>query len=128
MKCRTRQRTADGRWSSRDGKRARPVVFLDLDGPLIPFGGVPELYPDGYPTYLGVRYLEDSFATWRGLITSVQEGRWLDPLGPGAGPFAESALLGIGLHAADEFIHHGAEIALLRDLYEARSASAAPPA
>ncbi|MYY10111.1 hypothetical protein GT204_14660 [Streptomyces sp. SID4919] len=28
-----------------------PVLFLDVDGPLIPFGGSPERFPDGYPTY-----------------------------------------------------------------------------
>ncbi|WP_405536551.1 HAD domain-containing protein [Streptomyces sp. NBC_00075] len=30
---------------------ALPLLFLDVDGPLIPFGGTPEQYPDGYPTY-----------------------------------------------------------------------------
>lgn len=29
----------------------RPLLFLDVDGPLIPFGGTPQQYPDGYPTY-----------------------------------------------------------------------------
>ncbi|WP_240634728.1 MULTISPECIES: hypothetical protein [Streptomyces] len=29
----------------------RPLLFLDVDGPLIPFGAGPELYPHGYPTY-----------------------------------------------------------------------------
>jgi hypothetical protein len=28
-----------------------PLLFLDVDGPLIPFGAGPEMYPDGYPTY-----------------------------------------------------------------------------
>lgn len=28
-----------------------PLLFLDVDGPLIPFGGSPERFPDGYPTY-----------------------------------------------------------------------------
>ncbi|WP_405771061.1 hypothetical protein [Streptomyces sp. NBC_01538] len=28
-----------------------PLLFLDVDGPLIPFGGTREQYPDGYPTY-----------------------------------------------------------------------------
>jgi hypothetical protein len=28
-----------------------PVLFLDVDGPLIPFGTAPPQYPDGYPTY-----------------------------------------------------------------------------
>ncbi|WP_406331068.1 HAD domain-containing protein [Streptomyces sp. NBC_00203] len=34
-----------------DGNAPRPLLFLDVDGPLIPFGAGPEQYPDGYPTY-----------------------------------------------------------------------------
>jgi hypothetical protein len=30
----------------------RPFLFLDVDGPVIPFGGTREQYPDGYPTYV----------------------------------------------------------------------------
>lgn len=33
------------------GSGQRPLLFLDVDGPLIPFGAVPQQYPDGYPTY-----------------------------------------------------------------------------
>lgn len=33
------------------GPEQRPLLFLDVDGPLIPFGGTPGQYPDGYPTY-----------------------------------------------------------------------------
>ncbi|MFI5999422.1 hypothetical protein ACIA98_03245 [Streptomyces sp. NPDC051366] len=33
------------------GPGQRPVLFLDVDGPLIPFGATPEELPDGYPTY-----------------------------------------------------------------------------
>ncbi|GAA2263235.1 HAD domain-containing protein [Streptomyces amakusaensis] len=33
------------------GPRQSPLLFLDIDGPLIPFGAPPRLYPDGYPTY-----------------------------------------------------------------------------
>ncbi|WP_306338357.1 hypothetical protein [Streptomyces sp. KL118A] len=29
----------------------RPLLFLDVDGPLIPFGAPPQELPDGYPTY-----------------------------------------------------------------------------
>ncbi|WP_405561867.1 HAD domain-containing protein [Streptomyces sp. NBC_01180] len=32
--------------------RLRPLLFLDVDGALIPFGATPEQYPDGYPTYM----------------------------------------------------------------------------
>ncbi|ATL26080.1 HAD domain-containing protein [Streptomyces formicae] len=30
---------------------ALPLLFLDVDGPLIPFGATREQLPDGYPTY-----------------------------------------------------------------------------
>lgn len=33
------------------GSAQSPLLFLDVDGPLIPFGAAPERYPDGYPTY-----------------------------------------------------------------------------
>jgi hypothetical protein len=33
------------------GSEQRPVLFLDVDGPLIPFGAAPRQYPDGHPTY-----------------------------------------------------------------------------
>ncbi|MGY1498938.1 HAD domain-containing protein [Streptomyces sp. QTS52] len=34
-----------------------PLLFLDVDGPLIPFGGTREQYPDGYPMYRPARRL-----------------------------------------------------------------------
>jgi DinB superfamily len=41
------------------------------------------------------------------------------PLGPAFGPYAEDSTHALVLHAADEVIHHSAEVALLRDLYRA---------
>ncbi len=44
-----------------------------------------------------------------------------DLLGPSWGPYANHTNLALAIHAQREVIHHGAEIALLRDLYAARS-------
>ncbi len=42
------------------------------------------------------------------------------PAGPAEGPYAEHSMATLVLHISREAIHHGAEIALLRDLYRAR--------
>jgi hypothetical protein len=39
------------------------------------------------------------------------------PCGPAEGPYAESSMAELVLHINREMLHHGAEIALLRDLY-----------
>ena len=43
------------------------------------------------------------------------------PCGPAEGPYADLPLAALVLHINREAIHHGAEIALLRDLYAHRS-------
>ncbi|MFB7274721.1 HAD domain-containing protein [Streptomyces sp. NPDC056244] len=37
--------------ASASASAQRPLLFLDVDGPLIPFGATPRERPDGYPTY-----------------------------------------------------------------------------
>lgn len=49
----------------------------------------------------------------------LDEGAMSEKLGPAWGPWAESNRADALLHVADEIIHHGAEVALLRDLYGA---------
>ena len=42
-----------------------------------------------------------------------------DQLGPNWAHFSRHAVADIAMHASNEMVHHGAEIALLRDLYRA---------
>jgi hypothetical protein len=55
-------------------------------------------------------------------VTAGEDGIW-QPLGPTWGPYAEDTWADLVVHALDELAHHGAEIALLRDLYRAQTAS-----
>jgi hypothetical protein len=48
-----------------------------------------------------------------------EEVLW-EKIGPVGGFYADSTKLGLVLHQVDEAIHHGAEIAVLRDLYRAQ--------
>ena len=50
----------------------------------------------------------------------------IEPLGPAFGPFAERNRIDLGLHSLRELNAHGAEIALLRDLW--RTSEATDPA
>ncbi len=48
------------------------------------------------------------------------------PRGAAEGPWSESSMAELVLHINREMLHHGAEIALLRDLYLWRYDGAAP--
>jgi len=64
--------------------------------------------------------LEQAFTAFRERIAGLgEDGAW-QPLGPDWGPFGDEPWLALAVHAHDELSHHGAEIALLRDLYRAR--------
>jgi len=51
-----------------------------------------------------------------------EDGIW-SPMGPRWGRFADSPWAALVVHATDELAHHGAEIALLRDLYRWKAAA-----
>jgi DinB superfamily len=56
---------------------------------------------------------------WHELLSSLSEADLSQPLGPIAGPYGESDKASFVMHQIDEMIHHGAEVALLRDLFAA---------
>jgi hypothetical protein len=60
---------------------------------------------------------------WLGFADAIGEwsdGDFLTVMGPAAGAFAESTVLGLVVHIADELVHHSAEVGVLRDLYAHR--------
>ena len=67
-----------------------------------------------------VNALEEGYAVTRSYLVAVTEQDLLETLGPVAGPWAADDRASFVLHMLDELIHHGAEIAVLRDLYRAQ--------
>ena len=65
--------------------------------------------------------VDTAWAAFRGGLGALGEDGMNSALGERWGPYAEDSWAALVLHAQDELSHHGAEIALLRDLYAARS-------
>jgi hypothetical protein len=61
--------------------------------------------------------LDGAIAVWRRDLASVDDARLWAPMGPEAGPYADAPVASFVEHIHDEFVHHSAEVALLRDLY-----------
>ncbi|HEY1644205.1 MAG TPA: DinB family protein [Streptosporangiaceae bacterium] len=87
------------------------------------FGGPPVSYQGfGYAgtAQQALAQLDEVYATWLAGVQGLGADGLTRPCGPAEGPFAEASLAELVLHINKEAIHHGAEIALLRDLYRAR--------
>ncbi|WP_309080611.1 DinB family protein [Zhihengliuella sp.] len=65
--------------------------------------------------------LDDVYARWVSGVRGLGEDGLFRRCGPAEGPYAQSPLADLVLHINREVIHHGAEIALLRDLYVHRA-------
>ncbi len=61
-----------------------------------------------------------AWAAFRGGVGTLDEEGMARKIGPDFGPYAEDSYAALILHAHDEIVHHGAEIALLRDLWRYR--------
>ena len=61
--------------------------------------------------------LDDQYAAWITGVRGLSEEQLWRPCGPAEGPYADETMATLVLHINREMIHHGAEIALLRDLY-----------
>jgi hypothetical protein len=78
-----------------------------------PMQGDPEIPPDAARA---LAFLDRNCRRWRDGMTAFPEDRLWDAIGPQFGPFSEASAVDLILHVLDEFLHHGAEIGLLRDL------------
>jgi hypothetical protein len=61
-----------------------------------------------------LRQLDEAYENWMTGVRTVDLSR---PCGPAEGPYADYPFATLVLHINREALHHGAEIALLRDLY-----------
>lgn len=63
--------------------------------------------------------LEGSWNRWREVMAGQSD--WWSQLGEAWGPWSRHSVADMVEHAGNELVHHGAEIALLRDLYRERN-------
>jgi hypothetical protein len=69
--------------------------------------------------------LDAGRAAWSAAVRALGPDDLARPCGPAEGPYAEHPMASLVLHINREVIHHGAEVALLRDLYLRRDELAA---
>lgn len=84
------------------------------------FGGPPADYQTwDYATDAdtALRQLDDAYAGWIAGVRGLDEADLAKPCGPAEGPYADEPMITLVLHINREAIHHGAEIACIRDLY-----------
>jgi hypothetical protein len=61
--------------------------------------------------------LDDAYAAWLAGVRGLGPDGLARACGPAEGPWAQAPMAELVLHINREMLHHGAEIALLRDLY-----------
>jgi hypothetical protein len=84
------------------------------------FGGPPadyESWPYATEAAAALTQLDDAYRNWIDGVRALSEADLNKPIGPAEGPWAEYSMTELILHINREAIHHGAEIACIRDLY-----------
>jgi len=64
-----------------------------------------------------IRIVSEAYERWTGGVHALGEERLFRPCGPTEGRFQDQPVLTLVLHLNREFLHHAAEVQLLRDLY-----------
>jgi DinB superfamily len=89
------------------------------------FGGEPVDYQAyDYPgtAAAALTRLDKVYAGWIGGVRGLGADGLARPCGPAEGPYAAAPMASLVLHINREALHHGAEIALLRDLFRGQPA------
>ena len=84
------------------------------------FGGPPIDYAThDYPGDAAgaLAQLDQAYSAWIAGVRGLGPDGLRRPCGPGEGPWASHPMAGLVMHINREVLHHGAEVALLRDLY-----------
>jgi hypothetical protein len=84
------------------------------------FGGPPADYQSwSYATdaATALSQLDDAYEKWIAGVRGLTDDGLRRPCGPAEGAYADYPLITLVLHINREMIHHGAEIACIRDLY-----------
>lgn len=69
----------------------------------------------------GLTQLDAAYDAWTAGVRRLDDEALRRPCGPAEGPWGDRPMSTLVLHINREVIHHGAEIALLRDLYAHRT-------
>jgi hypothetical protein len=64
--------------------------------------------------------LDRNWLRWREGMERTEPRRWSEPIGEAFGEHGDASTADLVLHVLDEYVHHAAEVSLLRDLYAAR--------
>jgi len=84
------------------------------------FGGPPADYqswPYATDAATALNQLDSAYRNWVDGVGGLTDDQLSVPVGPAEGPWAHKPMFDLILHINREVIHHGAEIACLRDLY-----------
>ena len=84
------------------------------------FGGPPADYqswPYARDARTALEQLDTAYANWITGVRGLDDAALARPCGPAEGPYADYSMATLVLHISREVIHHGAEIACIRDLY-----------
>ena len=74
-----------------------------------------------------IRFVEAGYTAWMQGLATLSEADLAREVGPAEGPYSKAPFATLILHINREIMHHGAEVALLRDLYRASGAGGPAP-